>query len=290
VKPRYPPGGGTSSGDNPYVFQFFPPPADANWWLNSWGFTNFQSSSTGTVTYERKSFWIPRSLLRTGAGQENSFRFHVDPTTDGQPWWLAGASLVPYHAPLQIEVDAVAYAQNGSWFVVPTPWFNDNPLDSRQLFQTGDSSSSRTAGLRAYGTFPADTDDYPFYREPLNVQVTMHGSITEGSTAEGTEKAQWIKKMTVGSPDPNRSWYEPKIDYVYDQDLHDYVRYRNVITGIEGIAYTGPPPAAGTGAQPVAPRLDAVRADAMRIGQNIVTLPILPRLPTSGTLFRGRPL
>jgi hypothetical protein len=69
------------------------------------------------------------------------------------------------------------------------------------------------------------------------------------------------------------------------QDLRDWVRYRNVVTGREGVAYTGLP-----GANPAGPRLDAIRADAMRNNQSIVTLPILPRLPTSGTLFRGRPL
>jgi len=295
-QPRFPPAGGQATGANPYQFQFFPPPTDANWWVNAWDVTNFQSSAASTVNYERKSFWIPKEMLRTGAGEENRFRFHVEPTPDGQPWWLAGAALAPYHQPLAIEVEAVIYAQNGSWFVVPTPWFNENPLDTRSLFRTGDSSTNRLAGSRAYGTFPADTDDYPFYREPQNVQVTVRGSITEGTTADGSVKAQWIKKMTMAYKDPQTNkevgellglpqWYQPNIRYVYDQDLRDWVRYRNVVTGREGVAYTGLP-----GANPAGPRLDAVRADAMRNNQSIVTLPILPRLPTSGTLFRVRPL
>ncbi len=296
VKPQYPPAGGAAVGDNPYQFQFFPPPADPNWWLNAWGVTNFQSSSASAVNYERKSFWLPKEMLKTEAGAQNSFRFHVEPTPDGQPWWLAGASLTPYHAPLDIEVEAVIYAQTGSWFVVPTPWFNENPLDSREIFRSGDSTSNRAPGNRAYGTFPTNTDDYPFYREPLNVQVTVRGSISEGQTADGSVKSQWIKKMTMDLTDPASgkklgedlslpSWYQPNIRYVYDQDLRDWVRYRNVVTGKEGIAYTGPPKPSVT-----TPRLKQVRNDAIARGQNIVTLPILPRLPTSGTLFRGRPL
>src|SRR5262249_14290564 len=152
---------------------------------------------------------------------------------------------------------------------------------------------------RAYGTFPANTDDYPFYREPNNIQVTVRGAITEASTAESAERAQWIKRMTMEFIDPATKqsvrkplslpdWYQPNIRYVYDQDLRDWVRYRNVGTGAEGIAYTGPQPAPN-GAQ----SLDQVRAAAMRDPQrpaNIVTLPLLPRLPTSGSLFRGRPL
>jgi hypothetical protein len=296
VKPSFPPGGGQAVGGNPYQFQFFPPPTDPLWWKNSWGVTNFQSSSASTVNYERKSFWIPKDLLRTGAGEENRFRFHVDSTPNGQPWWLAGASLIPYHKPLDVEVEAVIYAQNGSWFVVPTTWFNDNPLDSRQLFRSGDSSTSRSAGSRAYGTFPADSDDFPFFREPLNVQVTVRGSITEGTTVDGSVRSQWVKKMTMEYTDPQSKqevrqilglpdWYQPNLRYVYDQDLRDWVRYRNVVTGIEGIAYTGP-----VNANPTAARLTAIQNTAMQNGQNIVTLPILPRLPTSGTLFRGRPL
>jgi hypothetical protein len=298
VKPAYPPAGSSPVGGNPYLFQFFPPPTDPNWWQSSWNVSNFQSSTSSTVNYERKSFWIPSSMLKTGAGQENVFRFHVDATPNGQPWWLAGASLVPYHAPLKLEVDAVVYAQNGSWFVVPEPWFNDNPQDSRDLFRNGDGSSSRPGGSRAYGTFPANTDDYPFYREPNNVQVTVKGAITEGTTAESADRVQWVKRMTMEfvdpvSKDPVRKalslpdWYQPNIRYVYDQDLRDWVRYRNVVTGTEGIAFTGP-----TGAtQPAGSNsLTAVRAAAQAKGQNIVTLPLLPRLPTSGSLFRGRPL
>jgi hypothetical protein len=190
----------------------------------------------------------------------------------------------------------VIYAQNGSWFVVPQPWFNENALDSRELFRSGDSSSSRPGGTRAYGTFPADTDDYPFYREPLNVQVTVRGSVSEGKSADGAVRAQWVKRMTMDYIDPTTSqsvprilnvpdWFRPQLRYVYDQDLRDWVRYRNVVTGREGVAYVGP-----NMGSPPGPRLEAVRQQAMAAGQNIVTLPILPRLPTSGTLFRGRPL
>jgi hypothetical protein len=287
----------TGGGGSPYQFQFFPPPSAPDWWLSSWAVSNFQSSPTSTVNYERKSFWIPAGLLHTGAGAQNVFRFHVDPTPDGQPWWLAGASLIPWHEPLDIEVEATIYAENGSWFVVPMPWANDNPLDRRELFMSGDPTSSRAPGTRAYGTFPADSDDYPFYREPLNMGVTVRGSITEGTTAEGTSKAQWIKRMTMGFIDPQTGkpvgqllklpgWYQPNINYVYDQGVRDWVRTRNVVTGEELVAYVGPPSQQPQGAV----RLDTIRAAAMQQSQNIVTLPVLPRLPTSGTLFRGRPI
>ena len=127
--------------------------------------------------------------------------------------------------------------------------------------------------------------------------MTVHGSITEGATAESADRAQWIKKMTMAFTDPQTnkpvrdllslpSGYQPNIQYVYDTDLRDWVRYKNVVTGEEGVAYTGPMTAPPGGAQ----RLAAVRAAAKNQGRNIVTLPILPRLPTSGTLFRGRPL
>ena len=128
----------------------------------------------------------------------------------------------------------------------------------------------------------------PALTAPSLLQIVRAHRLVETERLDAFLKT--VPQETIDAPDPSRSWYLPKIEYVYDQDLHDYVRYRNVVTGIEGIAYTGPPTVTGTGAQPVAPRLDAVRADAMRTGSNIVTLPILPRLPTSGTLFRGRPL
>jgi len=292
-------GAATGGGGSPYMFQFFPPPADPAWWLNSWNVSNFQSSPASTVNYERKSFWIPTSMLHTGPGETNVFRFHVDPTPNGQPWWLAGASLIPWHEALKVEVDATIYAENGSWFVVPTPWANNDPQDSRDIYRVGDRNSGRAPGIRDNGTFPADSDDYPFYREPLNVQVTVRGSITEAATPDGSAKSQWIKKMTMGFLDPQTgkpvgaelnlpSWYQPNINYVYDSDVRDWVRTRNVVTGEEIVAYTGPNDPS-VPMPPGAVRLDAVRQAAIQRNQNIVTLPILPRLPTSGTLFRGRP-
>src|SRR5207244_5047898 len=43
VKPNYPPAGGQATGGSPYLFQFFPPPTDPNWWLSSWSVTTLQS-------------------------------------------------------------------------------------------------------------------------------------------------------------------------------------------------------------------------------------------------------
>jgi hypothetical protein len=79
-------------------------------------------------------------------------------------------------------------------------------------------------------------------------------------------------------------WYNPSITYEYDDDFRKWVRYRNVVTGTEGVAYVAPdaPPAN-------AMRLVDIRQQALAAGQNVVTLPLFPRLPTGGLIYHGTP-
>jgi len=282
-QPPYPPTASSSQNATPYQFFFFPPSVQA-----PWNQSNAQSIQASSVNYERKSFFIPSSRLRTDANEVNTFRIHVQPTPGGQPYWLSRVIAVPHQQPLESRIEAVMYAQNGSWFVIPGPWFNEDARDSRDLFVNGDSVSGRVAGERGPNTFPRDSEDFPFYHEPPNVKILVRGSISENMPAAATERVQWVKKLFVDRTANNIStnWYEPSISYEYDDDFRKWVRYRNVVTGQEGIAYMAPDSPFGV---TNANRLSVIQQAALQAGQNILTLPLFPRLPTGGLIYHGTP-
>lgn len=289
--PPYPPTGSPSSGGRAYEFFFFPPGQPANWWQS-----NAQSSRGMTVNWERKSFWIPAALLSTTPGAINTFRIFVEPAPGGQPYWLSRAAITPYRngspEPLPVRVQALIYAQNGSWFVIPPPWFNEDTTDLRDQFVQGDPAANRPAGFRSLMTFPRDTEDYPFFHEPLNLRIMVEGAIAENMPVSGETRARWIQRLWLDRDAyalgdyrvPN--WYRPEIQYDYDESIRFWVRTRNLITGDEGYAYAGPPQTTPAGV----PHVRQVRQAALARGQNIVTLPMFPRLPTGALFYAGNPL
>jgi hypothetical protein len=288
--PPFPPSGSQGSGTGrDYEFFYFPPGQQVNWWQS-----NAQSSRGGTVSWERKSFWIPADRLNTTPGAINTFRIHVEAAPGGQPYWLSRAGITPYvngsPVPLPVRLQALMYAQNGSWFVIPPPWFNEDTTDLRDQFVQGDTATNRPAGFRSLLTFPRDSEDYPFFHEPLNMRILVEGAVTENMPVPGETRARWMEHLWL---DPKAyaldtyqvpSWYRPDVRYDYDESIRLWVRWRNLVTGDEGYAYAGPP-------QPgVGPTLADVRKQVMDQRQNIVTLPMFPRLPTGALMYAGNPL
>jgi hypothetical protein len=75
--------------------------------------------------------------------------------------------------PLPVQIDALIYAQNGSWFVISGRWFNDDPDE--------------------FGADPR-TQLYPGYHEPLNTSIHVYGAISENMPAELGSVADWTSK------------------------------------------------------------------------------------------------
>jgi hypothetical protein len=82
----------------------------------------------------------------------------------------AGGELVD---PLPVRVEALIYAQNGSWFVIPGRWFNDDP----------DSTLD----------YPP-TSQHPGYHEPLNIRISVYGAICENMPADLGSVAAWTSR------------------------------------------------------------------------------------------------
>ncbi|MCS6923539.1 MAG: hypothetical protein NZM10_04085, partial [Fimbriimonadales bacterium] len=113
--------------------------------------------------------------------------------------------------PLDIRIEAALFAQEGCFFVIPGYWFNTDPNDTRENFlRTGNRPPT------------VASPEFPFYSEPLDIKITLIGSIAENFTAPLGDQTEWLRKWgwiprTYGS-----SQYE--IPLQHQQYFHDDAR------------------------------------------------------------------
>lgn len=148
-------------------------------------------------------------------------------------------------APGDVKIEASIFAEQGSFFVIPGPWFNPNPNDTHVAYAkrledlkttlSVDEATYRAnrERLEAYGTAPF----VPFYGEPLDVKVSVVGSVAENLPPPISVQAQWIKKWSwiprrlgstlMGIPkqhvpnnfDPTSQNFVPNLQIQYDPIL-----------------------------------------------------------------------
>jgi hypothetical protein len=100
-------------------------------------------------------------------------------------------------APLDIRIEALMYAQEGAFFIIPGPWFNPNKNDTFESFV---DPNSPTAGRRQSDedvtTNPRRRVNalFPFYKEPMDVRITFCGSINQNLPAEIADQSAWMEK------------------------------------------------------------------------------------------------
>ncbi len=107
--------------------------------------------------------------------------------------------------PLPVRIEAMIYAQNGSWFILPGPWFNENPADWV-------SPADLLSDLAKY--------PYPIYHEPLNLRLEVVGAIAENLPAPIGDVADWTSKWSgMLRPAPATPPTEPvRRGVVYEYD------------------------------------------------------------------------
>ena len=166
-------GAQTTTGDPDSYYLFRPPPT---WTANN---------TTNAVAPEREALpasgagynktitldpYLVNRAGNPGAPEPGvSQRIRIEtPFDTARNYWL-------YNMAVQgtdVEVDALIYAQTGSWFVLPGAWFNDDP-----------------------NPLPAGTDpSFPGYHEPLDIKVTVNGAISEGRAAPLGDALDWVSK------------------------------------------------------------------------------------------------
>jgi hypothetical protein len=96
---------------------------------------------------------------------------------------LSAANLIVHRAailPGDIRIEAMMYAQNNSFFIIPGDWFNPH-----------DQDTVRNAVSREKTTTDSE---FPFSGQPIDLKITIFGSIVENRTASIADQAAWALK------------------------------------------------------------------------------------------------
>jgi hypothetical protein len=113
--------------------------------------------------------------------------------------------------PSDVRIEAVLYAQNNSFFVIPGPWFNDDAGDTMDHYITGVNGVQYLRphpDQNAAPPIPGFTDErFPFFGQPIDMRITIDGSVVENMPADTSDQTAWMLKWgwipkIQGSPMP----------------------------------------------------------------------------------------
>jgi hypothetical protein len=267
------------------------------------GATNWQRSpkfeSIGFAVTDANSVFDSGALTLSGgaATPMGQYTIRVQDTNDVsmRPNFINGAQSNDFLlgrfavVPHDIRIEAAIYAEEGSFFVIPGPWYNPNVNDRRDVYlaavdnyQSGGLSpaDARQAAqrdrLENFGAWP----EMPFYGEPLAVRVQIIGAISENMPPPISQQAEWIRKWgwiprNLGATDAliPQSW----VPNGYNLNTNAYVP--NFVVGYDPALATGRTQGFVNTTSPTVDSQTLIRAD--EFGR---PLPPLPRLPVSPSL------
>jgi hypothetical protein len=108
---------------------------------------------------------------------------------------LARAAAIP----MDVKIEASIFAEEGSFFVIPGEWFNPNPndrrdqLEARVLALGGNLQAREQASRERLESF-GSTPQTPFYGEPIDVRISILGSVAENLPPVMSQQSEWLKK------------------------------------------------------------------------------------------------
>ncbi len=253
-----------NSGLPNYAGSFYP----GQTWIPTYGLANQQNQVF--PRYEHRSFALWPTNGQIGMynllanGSDNYLTFQTDPkmaTHTGNRAYLLSALAVQ---PMDVKIEALMYAQEGSFFVIPGPWFNSNPNDRREVWDRNKTLGLDPAQRRLddFGAYP----EYPFYAEPLDILIQIRGAVSENFPPPLADQEEWIRHwgwipkeygrsgmhipdQHIKSPKFDNAKYVPNLLMTYDPVF---------VTARAGGRYTTP----------------AVRTD--RYGRMLPATPMLP--------------
>jgi len=99
--------------------------------------------------------------------------------------------------PMDIRIEAVLYAQTGSFFVIPGDWFNTNPADNISTYLTSATRPDVEINNAQTTLTPAQVtslDRFPMYGQPIDLKITIDGSVSEAHPADIAAQTAWMLK------------------------------------------------------------------------------------------------
>jgi hypothetical protein len=206
------------------------------------------------------------------------------PTND---YLLARAALAPH----DVRIEASIFAENGSFFVIPGAWFNPNANDTRQAYESAlpanpsaqDFVAADRSRLERFGSSPI----MPFYGEPLNVRVTVIGSVSENMPPPISQQAEWQRKWAwmprqlaaMRDMTTNRPISVPAQHVPVGFDANNSVFVPNLVVSYDPMLATG-----RTNGFVLSNDPDDAASPAVRVDDYGRLLPPMPRLPVSPAL------
>ncbi len=180
--------------------------------------------------------------LRREPGIFNVLHYGLDQTSYTRENCYIGR---PAIQPMDVRIEAILYAQEGSFFVIPGDWYNLDPNDT-------------PGGNRPPGVDPM----FPYFGQPLDIRIIVDGAVSENIPASMSDVSEWMDKWG---------------------NIPEYYGSTKVRTAHPGEGFTilyddhagWPYSDLGTGSAPTKP----IRTD--KFGRQ---LPLAPRLPVSGSL------
>jgi hypothetical protein len=136
------------------------------------GYTSGQSGTLDDIVFPLNSGPFAANV----AMQQGQITFQLDQAQSANNWLLHRAAILP----ADIRIEANLFSENNSFFVIPGPWFNDNANDSIDK-----------AAERAVAT---TNPDFPLYGQPVDLQITVYGSVTENMPADIGDQTAWMLK------------------------------------------------------------------------------------------------
>jgi hypothetical protein len=129
-------------------------------------------------------------------GLSNLITVRADETYGQVPYNLTRIGV----APADVRIEAVMYAQEGSFFIIPGPWFNPDPNDTYERFITKNSGSFLRRGGESDiasttpNPEPRINPAFPFYKQPQDLRITFYGAIAENRSASVGDQSAWLEK------------------------------------------------------------------------------------------------
>lgn len=197
----------SASGIAPYFPGYVTPGFTTPDWIPLYGlgaeswqrYPKFESVSFPVVSLMGSSFSFPlltmnapQGRFRLIAQETNDLSFRHNNVGGGSTndWLMARAAIVPH----DIRIEAAVFAEEGSFVVIPGNWFNPNPNDRRDIWEARTTAvGAALANQERRENFGAHPQ-MPFYGEPIDVRITMLGSITENMPLPISQQSEWLRK------------------------------------------------------------------------------------------------
>ncbi len=139
--------------------------------------------------------------LLTQIGQSNLLEIALDQSSFTRNNYLLGGLAVQ---PFDVRIEAVIYAEEGSFFVLPGNWLNPNPNDI--------PGRPRPAGV---------VKGFPYFGQPLDIRVIVDGAVSENVPAQIGDVEAWMAKWgripnKYGSSDVDTAHPGEGLTFLYD--------------------------------------------------------------------------